>query len=92
MEDSASIFSAQHNKHQWHNKDIIPDITPAVSQSQILTRGKLQKVETLFEDQIQAAHNLGNKINRKIWACTTFKIKSALPSPNGTEFFVDVIE
>ena len=66
MEKSASqtrsiveMFSTQHNKHQSHNKDVIPDIAPAASPPQTLKKGKLQQVETLFEKQTQAAHDLG---------------------------------
>lgn len=58
-------FSAQHNKNQSHNKDVIPDIAPAASLPQTLKEGKLQQVETLFEKQTQASHDLGELLRLK---------------------------
>ena len=57
---SRRMFSAQHNKHQSHNKDVTPYIPPAASPSQTL-----QQVKSLFEKQTQVAHDLGELLRLK---------------------------
>ena len=59
------MFSFQYNKHQPHNKDVIPNIAPAAPPPQTLKEGKLQKVETLFKKKIRAVHDLGELLRLK---------------------------
>ncbi len=59
------MFSAHRNKNQFHDKDVTPDVASVAPSSKTLKEGRLQKVETLFEKQTQAAHDLGKLLHLK---------------------------
>ena len=59
------IFSAQRDKNHSHDKDVTPDAASAAPPPKALRDGRLQKVETLFEKQTRAAHDLGKLLCHK---------------------------
>ena len=59
------MFSAHRDKNQFHDKDVTPDASSVAPLPKILKKRKLQKVETLFEKQTRAAHDLGELLHLK---------------------------
>ena len=58
-------FSAHRDKNQSHDKDVTPDAASVAPPPKTLKKGRLQKVETLFEKQTRAAHDLGKLLRLK---------------------------
>ena len=59
------MFSIQHNKNQSSDKDLTLEATSAPPPPKFSRLGRLQKVETLFEAQTRAAHDLGELLRLK---------------------------
>ncbi len=53
------IFSAHRDENQSHDKDVMSDAASIAPPPKTLKEEGLQKVETLFEKQTRAAHDLG---------------------------------
>ncbi len=59
------MFSAHRDKNQSHDKDVTPNIASVAPPPKTLKEGRLQKMETLFEKQTGAAHDLCELLHLK---------------------------
>ena len=59
------MFFAHRDKNQSHDKDVTPDAASVAPPPKTLKEGRLQKMETLFEKQTRAAHDLGELLRLK---------------------------
>ena len=59
------MFSANRNKNQSHDKDVTPNASSVASPPKTLKEKRLQKMETLFEKQTRAEHDLGKLLRLK---------------------------
>ena len=61
------MFSAHCDKNQSYDKDVTLDAASVAPLPKILKKRRFQKLETLFEKQTQAAHNLSKllRLNTK---------------------------
>ena len=59
------MFSAHRDKNQSHDKDVTADVKSVAPPPKTLKEERLQKVETLFEKQTWAEHDLGKLLHLK---------------------------